>query len=70
MAIKHLPKVKPGFTQGSEADETVAYIRQMLKELHKAAADVDWYLAYLTEMALLDAGDILAGLRPMKRDRG
>jgi hypothetical protein len=48
------------------AEENVAYIRQMLGELRTVAnnegADM---LRYLIEMAYVEAGDILAGLRPM-----
>ena len=48
------------------AEENIAYIRQMLGELRTVAnnegADM---LRYLIEMAYVEAGDILAGLRPM-----
>ncbi|MXN46774.1 hypothetical protein GR138_16380 [Shinella kummerowiae] len=48
------------------AEENIAYIRQMLGELRTVAnnegADM---LRYMIEMAYVEAGDILAGLRPM-----
>ncbi len=48
------------------AEENVAYIRQMLGELRTVAnnegADM---LRYLIEMAYVEAGDILGGLRPL-----
>jgi hypothetical protein len=48
------------------AEESIAYIRQMLGELRTVAnnegADM---LRYMIEMAYVEAGDILAGLRPL-----
>ena len=48
------------------AEENLAYIRQMLGELRTVAnnegADM---LRYLIEMAYVEAGDILSGLRPL-----
>ena len=48
------------------AEENIAYIRQMLGELRTVAnnegADM---LRYLIEMAYVEAGDILAGFRPL-----
>ena len=48
------------------AEENIAYTRQMLGELRTVAnnegADM---LRYLIEMAYVEAGDILAGLRPL-----
>ncbi|HEV7435326.1 MAG TPA: hypothetical protein VGO22_10705 [Pseudorhizobium sp.] len=45
--------------------DAIAYIRQMLGELHQVAsregADM---LCYLIEMAYVEAGDVQAGLRP------
>ncbi|CAD7032621.1 hypothetical protein REJC140_03079 [Pseudorhizobium endolithicum] len=45
--------------------EAIAYIRQMLGELHNVAqregADM---LCYLIEMAYVEAGDVQAGRRP------
>ena len=49
-------------------EQNIAYIRQMLGELGTVArsenADM---LCYLIEMAYLEAGDILAGARPVSR---
>ncbi|TAA63546.1 hypothetical protein [Shinella sp. JR1-6] len=48
------------------AEENLAYTRQMLGELRTVVntegADM---LGYLIEMAYVEAGDILAGLRPL-----
>lgn len=48
------------------AEENIAYIRQMLGELrtvaHNEGADM---LRYFIEMAYVEAGDILAGFRPV-----
>ncbi|MFT4161226.1 hypothetical protein [Shinella sp.] len=48
------------------AEENIAYTRQMLGELrtvvNNEGADV---LRYFIEMAYMEAGDILAGLRPL-----
>jgi len=48
------------------AEQNIAYTRQMLGELRTVAnnegADM---LRYLIEMAYVEAGDILAGLRPL-----
>ena len=50
---------------GWEDREGIAYIRQMLGELHQVArqegADM---LCYLIEMAYVEAGDVHAGRRP------
>lgn len=51
--------------QSSGNGEAIAYIRQMLGELHQVAskegADM---LCYLIEMAYVEAGDVQAGRRP------
>lgn len=51
--------------QTSGNGEAIAYIRQMLGELHQVAskegADM---LCYLIEMAYVEAGDVQAGRRP------
>ncbi|MDX3973445.1 hypothetical protein [Shinella sp.] len=48
------------------AEENIAYTRQMLAELRTVAnnegADM---LRYFIEMAYVEAGDILAGIRPL-----
>lgn len=50
----------------AETEQNIAYIRQMLGELGGVArnerADM---LCYLIEMAYLEAGDVLAGSRPL-----
>lgn len=49
----------------SGSGEAIAYIRQMLGELHQVAsregADM---LCYLIEMAYVEAGDVQSGRRP------
>lgn len=54
---------------GGQTREKVAFIRQMRGEL-RAVADAEGaeMLRYLIEMAYLEAGDILAGLRPLSID--
>ena len=51
---------------GLEDKEAIAYIRQMLGELHQVArqegADM---LCYLIEMAYLEVHDIIQGERPL-----
>jgi hypothetical protein len=48
------------------AEENIAYIRQMLGELRTVANNEGAeMLRYLIEMAYLEAGDILSGLRPL-----
>ncbi|MFD1746960.1 hypothetical protein ACFSE1_15905 [Rhizobium helianthi] len=62
-------------TRKSEETEewraNVAYIRQMLGQLQQVArnegADM---LAYLIEMAYLEAGDLHAGRKPLSRRHG
>ncbi len=56
---------------GSGDKEAIAYIRQMLGELHQVArkerADM---LCYLIEMAYVEAGDVQAGRRPRSIGHG
>jgi len=51
--------------QTTDDGQAIAYIRQMLCELHQVAyregADM---LCYLIEMAYVEAGDVQAGRRP------
>jgi hypothetical protein len=51
--------------QTTDDGQAIAYIRQMLGELHQVAyregADM---LCYLIEMAYVEAGDVQAGRRP------
>lgn len=45
----------------------ITYIRQVLSELREVAeAENADMLCYLIEMAYLEAGDVLAGQRPLK----
>jgi len=57
-----------GKPETARKEQNIAYIRQMLGELGTVArsenADM---LCYLIEMAYLEAGDILAGSRPVSR---
>lgn len=50
----------------ARTEQNIAYIRQMLAELRRVAesenADM---LCYLIEMAYIEAGDVLAGQRPL-----
>jgi len=59
----HTPQVK---LDEARTEQNIAYIRQMLGELrgvaHSENADM---LCYLIEMAYLEAGDVLAGARPL-----
>jgi hypothetical protein len=56
-----------GNLEKARAEQNIAYIRQMLGELGSVArsenADM---LCYLIEMAYLEAGDVLAGTRPLR----
>ena len=60
------PPPSQGKLEKARTEQNIAYIRQMLGELRVVAdnenADM---LCYLIEMAYLEAGDILAGSRPM-----
>ena len=55
-----------GNLEKAQTEQNIAYIRQMLGELGTVArnekADM---LCYLIEMAYLEAGDVLAGTRPL-----
>ncbi|MCB5201772.1 hypothetical protein LH464_04670 [Neorhizobium sp. T786] len=57
--------------QTTEDGEAIAYIRQMLGELHQVAhkqgADM---LCYLIEMAYVEAGDVQSGRRPRSIGHG
>ena len=55
-----------GRSETARKEQNIAYIRQMLGELGTVArnANADM-LCYLIEMAYLEAGDILAGSRPV-----
>jgi hypothetical protein len=57
----------PGSLESARTEQNITYIRQMLGELRAVAdnenADM---LCYLIEMAYLEAGDVLAGHRPLR----
>lgn len=57
----------PDLLELARTEQNVAYIRQMLGELRTVAesekADM---LCYLIEMAYLEAGEVLAGQRPLR----
>jgi len=53
----------------SDATETVDYVRTMLKQLQDMArTDGNDMLAYLIEMAHIEANDIVRGVRPSRPD--
>jgi len=50
----------------ARTEQNIAYIRQMLAELRGVAASENAdMLCYLIEMAYIEAGDVLAGNRPL-----
>ncbi len=50
----------------ARTEQNIAYIRQMLAELRGVAASENAdMLCYLIEMAYIEAGDVLAGHRPL-----
>ena len=55
-----------GKPETARKEQNIAYIRQMLGELGTVARSENaGMLCYLIEMAYLEAGDILAGSRPV-----
>lgn len=55
-----------GRSETARKEQNIAYIRQMLGELGTVARNENAdMLCYLIEMAYLEAGDILAGSRPV-----
>ncbi|MCY0146529.1 hypothetical protein OEG84_02035 [Hoeflea sp. G2-23] len=56
-----------GSLQSARTEQSITYIMQMLSELRTVAdsenADM---LCYLIEMAYIEAGDVLAGQRPLR----
>jgi len=55
-----------GRPETARKEQNIAYIRQMLGELGTVARNENAdMLCYLIEMAYLEAGDILAGSRPV-----
>lgn len=61
----------PDSLKSAQTAQNITYIRQMLGELRTVAdnenADM---LCYLIEMAYLEAGDVLAGHRPLRIVKG
>lgn len=56
----------PGTGKDAQAQEKIAYIRQMLGELRGVASNEGAdMLCYLIEMAFAEAGDILSGKRQL-----
>ena len=52
--------------ENARTEQNIAYIRQMLGELGGVARDEKAdMLCYLIEMAYLEAGEVLAGTRPL-----
>ncbi|KGF69360.1 hypothetical protein LL06_11460 [Hoeflea sp. BAL378] len=55
-----------GSLEKARTEQNLAYIRQMLAELRVVAANENAdMLCYLIEMAYIEAGDVLAGHRPL-----
>ena len=55
-----------GKPETARKEQNIAYIRQMLGELGTVARNENAdMLCYLIEMAYLEAGDVLAGSRPV-----
>lgn len=65
------PPVSEGSLVTARTEQNITYIRQMLGEL-RAVADSERadLLCYLIEMAYLEAGDVLAGQRPLRVREG
>lgn len=60
------PHPSQGKLQNVRTEQNIAYIRQMLGELGTVARNENAdMLCYLIEMAYLEAGDVLAGSRPV-----
>jgi hypothetical protein len=52
--------------ENAQTEQKIIYVRQMLGELGSVARSENAeMLCYLIEMAYLEAGDVLAGTRPM-----
>ena len=50
----------------AKTEQNITYVRQMLGELGSVARNENAdMLCYLIEMAYLEAGDVLAGARPL-----
>jgi hypothetical protein len=60
------PPTSQGKLENARTEQNIAYIRQMLGELGTVARNENAdMLCYLIEMAYLEAGDVLAGSRPV-----
>jgi hypothetical protein len=60
------PHPSQGKLENARTEQNIAYIRQMLGELGTVARNENAdMLCYLIEMAYLEAGDVLAGSRPV-----
>lgn len=60
------PHPSQGKLEKARTEQNIAYVRQMLGELRGVAdSENAEMLCYLIEMAYLEAGDILAGSRPL-----
>ncbi|PHR22172.1 MAG: hypothetical protein COA37_12955 [Hoeflea sp.] len=54
------------WSDNAETEQKITYVRQMLGELGSVARNENAdMLCYLIEMAYLEAGDVLAGTRPL-----
>ena len=54
------------WSDNAETEQKITYVRQMLGELGSVARNENAdMLCYLIEMAYLEAGDVLAGARPL-----
>ena len=54
------------WSDNAETEQKIPYVRQMLGELGSVARNENAdMLCYLIEMAYLEAGDVLAGTRPL-----
>lgn len=50
-------------------EEVFAFQVPMLRDMRKQAAEVDWFLAYLLEMAHTHATDLQNGLKTPQKER-
>jgi len=54
------------WSDNAQTEQKITYVRQMLGELGSVARNENAdMLCYLIEMAYLEAGDVLAGTRPL-----
>ncbi|WP_337183870.1 hypothetical protein [Shinella sp.] len=50
-------------------EQMILFQVSMLRDLHKQAVEVDWFLAYLLEMARAHATDLQNGLKTPQKER-